>query len=329
MRKSGNEFEQEMEENISNVVSGASPIVNSKKVVGRKQDRDTALGVFTSETERHGASLGDRNTYPSEQSRHSLSVTRELLVSPTASDSGTGTPGPSKSPARKPMPINEPKPILPKSKQIDLSAVAAVKEKILANEENNQSEKKRIVRVRPRENMESPKRDQNDREDQRLVKRSSSPMSPSLKSKNRPSTLVLDKREKFKRCSALSVTPSTDSNKSSKTFEFPEYDEETKEKILEKALKEEDEFLEFVKTLDLEPPDPIIEAGKEVTKKKQAPTRVQESRGHENLESLCRLMEEISVLKDQNTRLTERLNYMEVEFINYMSIPYFIMGPIF
>ena len=314
MRKSGNEFEQEMEENISNAVSGSSsPIVNSKKIVGRKQDRDTALGVFTSHTEGHGESPGDRNTYPSEQSRHSLSVTRELLVSPNASDSGTGTPGPSKSPARKPMPINEPKPILPKSKQIDLSAVSLAKEKI--HEDNNQIDKKRIERVRPREIMESTKKNQNDRDDHRVVKRSSSPMSPSLKSKNRPSTLVLDKREKFKRCSALSVTPSTDSNKSSKTFEFIEYDEETKEKILEKALKEEDEFLEFVKTLDLEPPDPIIEAGKEVTKKKQTPSRVQDSRGHENLESLCRLMEEISVLKDQNTRLTERLNYMEVKLL--------------
>ena len=309
VRKSGNEFEQEMEENISNAVSGSSPIVNSKKIVGRKQDRDTALGVFTSETERHGASVGDRNTYPSEQSRHSLSVTRELLTSPTASDSGTGTPGPSKSPARKPMPINEPKPILPKSKQLDLSAVAVTKKKIVTHEGNNQIEKKRNERVRQKENMERTKKDKNDSED--MVKRSSSPMSPSLKSKNRPSTLVLDKREKFKRCSALSVTPSTDSNKSSKTFEFLEYDEETKEKILEKALKEEEGFLEFVKTLDLEPPDPIIEA----TNKKKTPSRIQESRGQENLESLCRLMEEISVLKDQNTRLTERLNYMEVNLI--------------
>ena len=81
--------------------------------------------------------------------------------------------------------------------------------------------------------------------------------------------------------------------------------------ILEKALKEEEGFLEFVKTLDLEPPDPIIEA----TNKKKTPSRIQESRGQENLESLCRLMEEISVLKDQNTRLTERLNYMEVNLI--------------
>ena len=162
-----------MEENISNAVSGSSPIVNSKKNVGRKQDRDTALGVFTSETERHGESLGDRNTYPSEQSTHSLSVTRELLVSPNASDSGTGTPGPSKCPARKPMPINEPKPILPKSKQIDLSAVSLAKEKI--NEDNNQIEKKKIVRVRPREIMESTKKNHNDRENQRMVKRSSSP----------------------------------------------------------------------------------------------------------------------------------------------------------
>ena len=307
-----------MEKNISNTVSGSGSIVNSsKKIVGRKQDRDTASGVFTSETERHGASVGDRNTYSSEQSRHSLSVTRELLTSPTASDSGTGTPGPSKSPVRKPMPINEPKPILPKSKQLDLGALSVAKQNISTHQDNNLIEKNRNARMSQRENIESTKTDKNDREDQRLVKRSSSPMSPSLKSKNRPSTLVLDKREKFKRCSALSVTPSSDSNKSSKTFEFLEYDEETKEKILEKALKEEDEFLEFVKTLDLEPPDPIIEAGKELTNKKQTPSRIQESRGHENLESLCRLMEEISVLKDQNTRLTERLNYMEVRIINW------------
>lgn len=305
-----------MEKNISNTVSGSGSIVNSsKKIVGRKQDRDTASGVFTSETERHGASVGDRNTCSSEQSRHSLSVTRELLTSPTASDSGTGTPGPSKSPVRKPMPINEPKPILPKSKQLDLGALSVAKQNISTHQDNNLIEKNRNARMSQRENIESTKTDKNDREDQRLVKRSSSPMSPSLKSKNRPSTLVLDKREKFKRCSALSVTPSSDSNKSSKTFEFLEYDEETKEKILEKALKEEDEFLEFVKTLDLEPPDPIIEAGKELTNKKQTPSRIQESRGHENLESLCRLMEEISVLKDQNTRLTERLNYMEVRII--------------
>ena len=301
-----------MEENISNVVSGASPIVNSKKVVGRKQDRDTALGVFTSETERPGVSRGDKNTCLSELSRKSLLVTRDSLISPTATDSGTGTPGSSKSPVRKPMPINEPKPILPKSKQIDLCN-SVTKEKICTNEDQKQIEKRRNTRVANMENIKWEV-DKSETEESRILKRSSSPLSPSLKSKTRPSTLILDKREKFKRCSALSVTPSTDSNKSSKTFEIIDYDEETKEKILQEALIVEEEFLEFVKTLDIEPPDPIIEAGKELTNnsEKHKALRVQESRGQENLESLCRLMEEIAVLKDQNIKLTERLNYMEV-----------------
>ena len=86
--------------------------------------------------------------------------------------------------------------------------------------------------------------------------------------RKRPSTLMLDKKERLKRSSNVSTTPSTDSSKSSKTFEFLEdYDEKTKEKVmsdfftetkdhesqvLEEAIKEEDSFLEYVKTLKIE-----------------------------------------------------------------------------
>ena len=55
--------------------------------------------------------------------------------------------------------------------------------------------------------------------------------------RKRPSTLMLDKKERLKRSSNVSTTPSTDSSKSSKTFEFLEdYDEETKEKVLSDEL---------------------------------------------------------------------------------------------
>ena len=137
----------------------------------------------------------------------------------------------------------------------------------------------------------------------------SSPLSPRLNSKLRPTTLTLDKREKIKRSSAVSATPSTDSSKSSKTFEFLDYDEETKEKILCDALKEEDEFLEFVATLDIEPPDPIIEAGKDAAKPGSDGLI---TRGQDNLDSLCRMMEEIAILKYENSKLQERLHYVEV-----------------
>ena len=42
---------------------------------------------------------------------------------------------------------------------------------------------------------------------------------------------MIDKKERLKRSSNVSTTPSTDSSKSSKTFEFLDYDEETKEKV--------------------------------------------------------------------------------------------------
>ena len=71
---------------------------------------------------------------------------------------------------------------------------------------------------------------------------------------------MIDKKDRLKRSSNVSTTPSTDSSKSSKTFEFLDYDEETKEKVLEEAIKEEDSFLEFVKTLKIEV-DPIVDTG--------------------------------------------------------------------
>ena len=44
------------------------------------------------------------------------------------------------------------------------------------------------------------------------------------------------------------------------------YDPDTRERILAEALRVEDEFLEYIKTLDIKP-DPIIEAGKARDKK--------------------------------------------------------------
>ena len=55
--------------------------------------------------------------------------------------------------------------------------------------------------------------------------------SPQVSHRKRPSTLMIDKKERLKRSSNASTTPSTDSSKSSKTFEFFDYDEETKEKV--------------------------------------------------------------------------------------------------
>jgi hypothetical protein len=34
--------------------------------------------------------------------------------------------------------------------------------------------------------------------------------------------------------------------------------------------------------------------------------------GQENLDSLCRMMEEIAILRDHNNKLQDRLQYMEV-----------------
>ena len=54
---------------------------------------------------------------------------------------------------------------------------------------------------------------------------------PQVSHRKRPSTLMIDKKDRLKRSSNVSSTPSTDSSKSSKTFEFLDYDEETKEKV--------------------------------------------------------------------------------------------------
>ena len=56
-------------------------------------------------------------------------------------------------------------------------------------------------------------------------------LSTKVSHRKRPSTLMIDKKERLKRSSNVSTTPSTDSSKSSKTFEFLDYDEETKEKV--------------------------------------------------------------------------------------------------
>ena len=98
-----------------------------------------------------------------------------------------------------------------------------------------------------------------------LQNKKSCALSPRL-SRNRPSTLILDKGERVKRVSAVSATPSTDSSKSSKTFDFVDYDSDTRERILKAALKIEDDFLEFVESLNIKA-DPIIEAGNARDKK--------------------------------------------------------------
>ena len=323
---------------------------------GRKQD--SAANMFTSSEEKKEAGSDTHTSDPLVKQHKQIVTTpspRPQTVNKLLRNVKEETPGsntlsplkasksPSKSPGyfRKPMPINEPKPILPPSKQINLgvptssssqpTSVAARSRQLVENfrksvEENSNSlveSKRRLMR---RISQEDPVIHQereivktNQEENKIMKKSSTSPMSPRTKSTVRPSTLVLEKREKYKRCSAVSATPSSDSSKSSKTFEFIDYDEETKERILREALKEEEEFLEFVKTLDIEPPDPIIEAGKEAPKSRghsEAPVAsgsyLPGSKGQENLDSLCRMMEEIAALKDQNNKLTERLHYMEV-----------------
>ena len=221
-----------------------------------------------------------------------------------------GSPSASKSPGyvRKPMPINEPKPVLPRSKQINVE-----EEEPAGRLANSRTEVRAKVVRKFSHNDQSQSQDNKSQKTKEEIKNrkmsSSSPLSPRLNSKLRPTTLTLDKREKIKRSSAVSATPSTDSSKSSKTFEFLDYDEETKEKILCDALKEEDEFLEFVATLDIEPPDPIIEAGKDAAK---PGSEGLVTRGQDNLDSLCRMMEEIALLKYENSKLQERLHYVEV-----------------
>ena len=223
--------------------------------------------------------------------------------------------GASKSPGyvRKPMPINEPKPVLPRSKQINVEEEEEDVKQPGARLANSRTEVRAKLVRKFSHNDQSQSQDNKSQKTKEEIKNrkmsSSSPLSPRLNSKLRPTTLTLDKREKIKRSSAVSATPSTDSSKSSKTFEFLDYDEETKEKILCDALKEEDEFLEFVATLDIEPPDPIIEAGKDAAKPGSDGLI---TRGQDNLDSLCRMMEEIAILKYENSKLQERLHYVEV-----------------
>ena len=214
---------------------------------------------------------------------------------------------------RKPMPINEPKPVLPRSKQINVEEEEEDVKQPGARLANTRTEVRAKLVRKFSHNDQSQSQDNKSQKTKEEIKNrkmsSSSPLSPRLNSKLRPTTLSLDKREKIKRSSAVSATPSTDSSKSSKTFEFLDYDEETKEKILCDALKEEDEFLEFVATLDIEPPDPIIEAGKDAAKPGSEGLI---TRGQDNLDSLCRMMEEIAILKYENSKLQERLHYIEV-----------------
>ena len=197
-------------------------------------------------------------------------------------DSPSFKQSPSKSPAyvRKPLPVHEPKPMLPKSKQIKLesgssSSLAIIRASVI--EEENSSgdsiEKQQSSKLLEKGHIETGDYDkaislplesleplEETPTRASILSKKSCPLSPRLATRNRPSTLMLDKKERFKRSSAVSATPSTDSSKSSKTFDFLDYDEETKEKVLEEAIKEEEAFLEFVKTLNIEP-DPIIEAG--------------------------------------------------------------------
>merc|ERR1711892_16043 len=266
-----------------------------------------------------------------------------LLVRPFDSSLTNRSPTRSPSFVRKPLPINEPKPVLPKSKHLKTeagsssSSLAIIRASVI-EEENSSGES-----IEKQKCSDGLKRNQSDglknvqdrssksesieeaNKKTSVSTRKSCPMSPRLPTRNRPSTLMLDKRERVKRSSAVSATPSTDSSKSSKTFEFIEYDSDTREKILEAAIREEDAFLEFVKSLNIEP-DPIIEAGNARDKKKvqlsngkaytesknlKPPTPIT-SVGQENLDSLCRMMEEILMLRDENNKLQERLQYMEV-----------------
>ena len=343
----GNICEKILERDIVAVVCG-------EKSGERKSETESDTNrVFTSVERVKGLGAGvatvvAENSFNQEQKLDNSVplVNRRAIVARRGTHSLTVSPetkqSPSKSPGyvRKPMPINEPKPILPKSKQINLDQTSDrpettsnvnIRTSSMASEDvvSLEEEGKKLGRKLSQEDQVNNNQDimetnktkiTSHHEETRHKKSSTSPLSPRLHSKTRPSTLMLDKRDKLKRSSAVSATPSTDSSKSSKTFEFIDYDEETKAKILEDALKEEEEFMEFVKTLDIEPPDPIIEAGKDIpvkTSKIRHPSDTRSllpggSRGQENLDSLCRMMEEIAVLKDQNNKLTEKLHYMEV-----------------
>ena len=333
-----------------NVERDIATVVCREKIGERKSESDVAREMFTTVEvglrQECDSIKQDKNV--NQMSSKNINENINNTLNTVAEDTVTAKQSPNKSPGyvRKPMPINEPKPILPKSKQINLDQTSPTTKSSSSNvvlrnssEENNNVETRRIVQRKLSSHEEQVTNNNNNKdicsnregnktkitEDMRLKKCSTSPLSPRIRSKIRPSTLMLDKREKFKRSSAVSATPSSDSSKSSKTFEFIDYDEETKEKILQDALKEEEEFLEFVQTLDIEPPDPIIEAGRETNcnEKSRHPSDSRSylpgSRGKENLDSLCRMMEEIAHLKDQNNKLNERLHYIEVSENIYIS----------
>ena len=291
----------EKQENTSNRGEGGRSVGSEENL--RKSGTDAEAGMFTSV----GADSAPR----------APGVSQDSLRIPENVKSCS--PSPSKSPSyvRKPMPINEPKPVLPKSKQINVEQ-ADIKQPgpRLANRKTSGETKTELRAKLVRKFSHNDQSQDNKTHKTKENKKMSSPLSPRLNSKTRPTTLTLDKKEKIKRSSAVSATPSTDSSKSSKTFECLEYDDETKEKILCDALKEEDEFLEFVKTLDIEPPDPIIEAGKD-----KQNNDIGGRRGQDNLDSLCRMMEEIAILKSENLKLQERLHYAEVSSRLHYSSP--------
>ena len=201
-------------------------------------------------------------------------------------DTSRKTLSPSKSPSyvKKPLPINEPKPVLPKSKQLKMesipnSCVLPIIRASVIEEENSSGEsiidkttviEKQIkskninVPVDTQESLGQIKTEEHSIKQLTGKKQNSSPKAGSRK---RPSTLMLEKKEKPLRSSAVSATPSSDSSKSSRTFEFLDYDSDTKEKILKEAIKEEDAFLEYVTSLNILP-DPVIEAGNSKRNKK-------------------------------------------------------------
>ena len=284
-----------------------------------------------------------------------------------ALESYTNSSGPNKSPSyvRKPLPINEPKPVLPKSKHLKVESISPSSSVVVMRasviEEENSSgesiERKKCSSLSKGHSSsgEAVLRNASDRpsisesidetsKKPSVQNKKNCPLSPRL-TRNRPSTLKLERRERVKRVSAVSATPSTDSSKSSKTFEFVEYDADTRERILQAAIKVEDEFLEFVESLNIKP-DPIIEAGNIRDKKKgqlqngktfsdtnslKPPTPITSGLmdeilflnnlcnlvGQDNLDSLCRMMEEILILRDENNKLREHLQYMEVRKLSY------------
>ena len=157
---------------------------------------------------------------------------------------------PARSPTyvRKPMPINERPPVLPKSKQLNMETESKPGSSrsgpaVSPNKENatpvNSVVKEPSVEVlkQAEDFFSSPIKAA------KSVKKIS-PLSPKLNmhKRKRPSTLLLERKEK--RSSLLSATPSSDSSKSSKTFD---YDDETKERILSNAIREEESFLEYIK----------------------------------------------------------------------------------